>query len=367
MNKFFPLGALSLNLLAADAFAAGAADLFSYNGFGTAAIARTDTNDATYAEMPQSVGATKNLDYKTDSKLALQLSMTPTAWLSGTAQALSEQTTGPDFQTRFEWAFVKVKPASGLSVRGGRLYLPTFLASDSRNVGYSNTWLRAPLEVYGQAVFTTFNGYDVTYEHTVGPFSLNVSALAGSTVNLVPAPFGAAWLRGHNLRGINATVDMDFLSVRVSHVRTDVDLQINQAILMKSFYTFDSIGAVYDRGGMLVQGEFIERKTGSDEANIHGLYVLGGYHAGRWTPYALYATDRTPGGFGRRAEGTVMLPQANEHTLSGGLRLDVVPSVDVKIQFDHVVAFPNGAPFIRVQPGFEHQANVLSIATDFVF
>lgn len=62
-----------------------------------------------------------------------------------------------------------------------------------------------------------------------------------------------------------------------------------------------------------------------------------------------------------------MLPQANEHTLSGGLRLDVVPSVDVKIQFDHVVAFPNGAPFIRVQPGFEHQANVLSIATDFVF
>lgn len=367
MNKFLWLGALSLNLLGATVFAEGAADLFSYDGFGTAGLARTDTNDAIYAEMPQSVGATRNFDYKTDSKLALQVSVTPTAWLSGTAQALSQQTTGPDFLTRFEWAFVKIKPLSGLSIRGGRLYLPTFLASDSRNVGYSNTWLRAPLEVYGQAVFTTYNGYDVTYERTVGPWSLNVSALAGSTVNLAIAPIGAAWLRGRNLRGVNATLDMNFLSIRLSHVKTDVDLQLNQALLMKSFYTFDSVGAVYDRGSILVQGEFIERKTGSDEVNIHGLYVLGGYHWGKWTPYALYAADRNPGGFGRGPQGSVSLPQANEHTVSGGIRVDVASSLDIKLQFDHVDTFPNGAPFTRVQPGFDHRADVLSIAADFVF
>ena len=115
----------------------GLGNYFTYSGFGTAGLAHSDTNDAEWVQNFQTEGSNDNADYKTDSKLAIQGTVTPTQWLSGTAQLLTEQRFGPDFTTKFEWAFIKLKPLPGLSIRGGELELPTFLVSDTRNVGYA--------------------------------------------------------------------------------------------------------------------------------------------------------------------------------------------------------------------------------------
>ena len=158
-------------MVAAPAMADGRfADMLSYSGFGTLGLARSDTDQAVWVQNIQTFGATnKNVDYRTDSKLAVQGTITPTQWLSGTAQVLTEERYGPGMSTQFEWAFVKVRPLPNLSVRAGRMELPTFLISDTQNVGYANLWLRAPDEVYGQPIFDVYNGYDVTYQHDVGP------------------------------------------------------------------------------------------------------------------------------------------------------------------------------------------------------
>jgi hypothetical protein len=356
---------LSLTLAASSAMADGSlGNYFTYSGFGTAGLAHSDTGDAEWTQGAQSVGSNDNADYKTDSKLAVQGTLTPTQWLSGTAQVLTEQRAGPDFTTRFEWAFIKVKPLPGLSIRGGELELPTFLVSDTRNVGYANTWLRAPDEVYGQADFDTYDGYDITYQHAVGPYTLSVNALAGAAASksfaggVIPVS-----LQGHEIRGYNATLDMGTVTVRAGRVTTDYTVAVGPYIVGRGIYTFDSIGAIYDNSKLVVQGEFIERRTGGPVYDVNGLYVLGGYHLGKWMPYGIYASGQSLGG--NSALGFV--PSVSRHTVSAGVRLDWFQSVDFKAQIDHVTGSVNGDPFIFVQPGFDNSATVISLAVDFVF
>src|ERR1700681_3039554 len=85
-------------------------DMFTYSGFGTAGVARSDTNRAEFAIGNQMTGASENFDYKTDSKLGLQGTFAPTPWLSGTLQALAEDRDSPEITTQIEWAYLKVQP-----------------------------------------------------------------------------------------------------------------------------------------------------------------------------------------------------------------------------------------------------------------
>src|SRR3984957_14831134 len=105
------------------------ADMFSYNGFGTAGAARSDTNRAEYVSENQMAGATENFDYKTDSKLGLQGTFAPTSWLSATVQAIAMQQDSPGIITQIRWAFLKIQPTADLSIRYGRMELPLFLVS----------------------------------------------------------------------------------------------------------------------------------------------------------------------------------------------------------------------------------------------
>src|SRR3984885_11892295 len=95
--------------------------MFTYSGFGTLGVARSDTNQAEFVTGNQMAGATENFDYKTDSKLGLQGTFAPTRWLSGTVQALAEVRNSPDFTTQIEWAYLKVQPIDNLSIRYGKL------------------------------------------------------------------------------------------------------------------------------------------------------------------------------------------------------------------------------------------------------
>ena len=355
--------ALSLALAAGSAMADGLGDYFTYSGFGTAGLAHSATSDAEWIQNIQTVGSNDNADYKTDSKLAVQGTVTPVQWLSGTAQVLTEQRFGPDFTTKFEWAFVKVKPLEGLSIRGGELELPTFLVSDTRNVGYANTWLRAPDEVYGQAGFDTYNGYDITYQHTVGPYTLSVNGLAGAMATDLLVEGSGASLHGHETRGYNATLDMGTVTVRAGRVTTGITVSLGPFFIARGNYSFDSVGATYDNSKLLVQGEFIERRTNTPTYNVNGLYLLGGYHLGKWMPYGIYAAGQSLGG----DSATGFVPSVSRHTISAGVRLDWFQSVDFKAQIDHVSGSVNGDPFINIQPAFDNSANVFSLAVDFVF
>jgi hypothetical protein len=48
--------------------------------------------------------------------------------------------------------------------------------SDFREVGYANTWVRPPIEVYGQEPLDSVDGMDVLYRTVLGPVDLAAQA-----------------------------------------------------------------------------------------------------------------------------------------------------------------------------------------------
>ncbi len=95
---------------------------------------------------------------------------------------------------------MKIQPLADLTVRLGRIGMPTFLVSDFRNVGYANTWLRAPNEVYALAVFPRLEGGDLSYRVHLGGSTLTAQTIAGkSGFYNMNAPQQVEHVRGGNL------------------------------------------------------------------------------------------------------------------------------------------------------------------------
>jgi hypothetical protein len=362
---------LPLTFAAGCALADGSvADMFTYSGFGTAGVLHTNTSEAEYVQTGQTSGGTNGLDYKTDSKLGLQATVTPTQWLSGTVQVLSVERFNDSLGPKFEWAFVKVKPLDGLSIRAGEMATPSFLVSDSRNVGYANTWLRAPDEVYGQATFDAYTGADISYQHAIGSYSLTVDALAGhSKSDFLAGPGEPLVLNGHQLVGYSASLDAGVATLRYSYEKANVDAVLQGYLVGTAVYTFSSIAATYERDNVVLQSEFIERHTQLTGYDVNGWYVLGGYRLGKWLPYGIYAAAQEPSGPSTPTQPPfgAPIPGLSKHTISVGVRADLIKSVDLKLQIDRETTFPDGSPFVNVQPGFGDRAFVFSFAVDFVF
>ncbi|SFU63041.1 hypothetical protein SAMN05216552_1006116 [Pseudoduganella namucuonensis] len=55
-----------------------------------------------------------------------------------------------------------------VNVRIGRVVIPAFLISDYQNVGYANTMMRPPIEIYGRFPLEGANGADFNYQHAFG-------------------------------------------------------------------------------------------------------------------------------------------------------------------------------------------------------
>src|SRR5882724_7854099 len=181
------------------------------SGFGTAGFAVTDTGKAEFGRVQQQpLGANNEGDVGVDSLFALQGTVHLTDMLSATAQGMVRRMFNTGFQVDIPVFFVKAAVTRDLSVRVGRIQLPVFMSSDYRQVGYSNTWVRPPIEVYGQIPFDSDDGVDVLYRKTLGPADMSVQAFYGKTdVN-----FPSVAIQSRKNWGVNANVTVGPLTLR---------------------------------------------------------------------------------------------------------------------------------------------------------
>jgi hypothetical protein len=345
-------------------------DMFTYNGFGTAAFDSTDTDKAEFTRRGQPVGARRSPYFKTDSDLGLQGTVSPTDWVSGTVQLLAVDRFNNSMSPDIEWAYVKLNPVSGLAIRFGEMALPTYMMSDSRYVGYANTWIRPPNEVYGAATFDTFHGGDIAYTYSFGRYSVEIGALAGRMHGNVSLPFiGTLDLTARDVRGYHATFDADIFKVHWSYVETTLSIGAPPPIRLPGGpFTFSDFGVTSDHDNVQLQAEFISRHTTETSNNTNGWYVLGGYRVGKFLPYGIYAVHQQPSGPTAPPTPPGWIPSVGSHTASVGVRWDVIQNVDVKLQLDHATTSPEAEEqFVNVQPGFANHANIVGIAADFVF
>lgn len=392
------LPALLLAALGASAHAADPASMFSVSGFATLGLTKSNTDAAHFVLAGQPRGATDELSGEVDTKLGVQLGAKFNPMFSATLQLLSKQNGKGNFNPGIEWAFAKAQLTPSLAIRLGRMGGPYFAVSDFRDVGFANTTLRPPQDVYGQVSISHFDGLDATYQTGTGLGTVTAQVFGGKSSDT----FERTDLEFKKSVGFNVTLEMDGgLTLRLGHVSGKLTVKSaslntlvttlratpfasvgNELDPNSRTATFTGIGANWDQGEWLVNAEYTQRRTETYVPDTDGWYVTLGHRSGSWTPYVTASQVRTvasnvnntiqplTAGLAQlRAvvDSTVSSQHLAQKTLSVGTRWDFARNFAFKAQLDHIKPTGDGY-FTQVKPGFASKTvNVLSLTLDTVF
>ncbi len=405
------MGKIILPLLLAG-FAVGAAraetgaieSSLTLRGFGTLGLARSSSDHAEFVrDLSQPVGIKGGQwSGRIDSILGLQANWEATPEIELVGQVVSRLHYDRSHNPELMWAFAKWEPDPRLSLRAGRIGADFMMLADSRLVGYSYLPVRPPTDFFGPLFFSHFDGADATASMVLGDGvmrgklfggwtreksggALGTWDTSGSPVRgLVLEYLTGPWHFRGNLASIRFAADMQtgFLSEPLRNIGTPTAIAAADALRVKDTSTrFLSLGVVYDRGPLLVQGMLnkICNETQIVE-DSHAGYVLAGYRAGAVTPYAGVSWWKTQ----RMRPPPTGLPSSNpldrayteffesisvdRTTYSLGLRWDFRTDMALKGQWDAVRATPDTRfSFRNVGPGWNGRTDVISVTLDFVF
>ena len=418
MNKRVIATLLALPLAVSTAYAQDGSGFpaVKVSGFGTGALTYSDNGHAEFARPNQASGSARDLRTGIDSNLGLQADMPVNSWLSLTAQGLVRRDAEESWGAELSWAFAKARISDELSVRVGRVGLPIFMISDYRNVGYANTLLRPPAEVYSQVPFNSIDGLDVTWQHAFGDTSVTTQLAYGNVKTPVS---GGIHAKGKKIAALNVSAEHGPFTVRAGHARAELTIDdsaslntliaglraagagyrfsqlptlANEIVADGKQAHFSSLGLAMDWNNIVIQSEFAKRKTKTYINDTTSWYVMGGYRIGKFLPYVSHANLKIdsaivntvpaacPAGYPAACTPTLQqlgagvrrLPntgvgQGEQSTNSVGFRWDFASSVALKVQLDHVKPKNGNGLFIAVQPGFKDSVNVGAVALDFVF
>lgn len=366
------------------------------SGFGTFGYARLNTDDAEFSRPNQERGAGKTFKNGVDSNLGIQATSQLTENISVTGQVLVRKDATDDFGAELAWAFAKYKINDNFSVRVGRMGLPVYMISDYRNVGYANTMIRPPAEVYSQVTFSHIDGIDAIYSKNVGEVLVTGQVAYGRTVADVVS---GAKIEASNELALNLSAEYGPVTLRLGRVSADIELTNFAALdgLLRTLRTvgfsnlanelsvvdkkgsFTSAGLTFDHKNYLVQAEYAKRKTNSFISDTSSWYVMGGYRMGSFLPYVSHASlkqDSPKTTSAIPAVGPLLplalgvrtvLSQDEQTSNTIGVRWDFKKSAALKVQVDRIKPVNGQIILANAKPGFNRPVTAVSAAVDFVF
>jgi hypothetical protein len=414
MKQRLLLSLLALPLALASAYshaADGDSPTVSISGFGTGALTWADSDDAHFARANQAKGVGTKPRTGPDSNLGLQATVTMNSWLSATAQGLVRKDAEDDFGAELAWAFVKAKVSDNLSFRVGRMGLPVFMVSDFRNVGYANTMVRPPIEVYGQIPSTYIDGVDAAYQYDLGATKLGTKLTYG--VNRTQSTDGV-YMKGKKMYSVEFTAErgpvtgwFGYNSGRLTMYNDGLTGAFNGmrgaaiaygepalATLADTLdwndkkVSFTAVGLTLDWHNIVGQTEVARSRTAGFAGGSKSWYVMGGYRIGKFLPYYNHSkaervdfTSNTiptscsasaAAGCAATMQGLSAFVDglnvgSNQTTDSVGVRWDFSHSAALKVQVDRIVPGKGNGFLLDVKPGFSAPLVVTAVAVDFVF
>ena len=244
MNKQLLVAAV-LAAMATLQAQAGALDdgNLSISGFGTLAAAKSNSDTAQFVRYNQSEGVGDSPRIGLDSNLGLQATYKMNDWLSGTVQVLTRKGPEGNFATDLTWGFLKAKINDEVSVRVGRVVVPTFLISDYQNVGYANTMMRPPIELYAQNPIENSDGIDINYQKAFGELNLTAQAFVGVSRGKLYIASNTTTVAEYRApdAGVSVTGEYGPFIFRAAHARAD--LEINDLTALNALgNTLNAIG-----------------------------------------------------------------------------------------------------------------------------
>lgn len=400
---------------------------FHMSGFGTVGYSRSSTDDVLFNYTGQGGGSKKSGSFHPDSKIAVQGTYSITDKVSGTAQLMTKYNAEGDYVPTFEWAFAKWQALPSLALRGGKMGAPFFMISDFRDVGYANTTVRPPLDVYAQVPVSNFEGVDATHQLSLGAMTLTSSlwlgeARADYSNSLSSAP---ATIKIKNLTGLNLLAEFDNgISLRFGHAQGKLSIGSPSSDQIKAGLapalaglagpavqahaqalaaaitqddddaSFSGVGISYDQNDWVLSAEYTKRRIdGGYVAETTGWYATVGHRFGAWLPYVGYGKVKVddpnavmpsgplpannPAVVGVQA--TLNTQKVSQKTATVGVRWDAKPGLAVKAQFDRVSKPANSyGMFLTADPvgdiaggsqflNAKKNINVVTLSVDFVF
>jgi hypothetical protein len=390
-------------LAAASALPVQAATLgdgnLSISGFGTLAVAKSDTDDVKFVRYNQKAGVGDSPRIGLDSNLGLQATYTMTPELSATVQVLTRKSTSEEFTTDLTWGFLKYKLNDETSVRVGRMVLPAFLISDYQNVGYANTMMRPPIEMYGQEPLENVDGADINWQHSFGDTNITAQAFVGkSSGKIFVAPLNAVGHYDAPAYGLSVAAEHGPLTFRAAHLRAKVEVndlaglntltdnlarfgfaQLGNDISLKGgkHMSFTSVGMTADWNNIVAQAEYAWRRAQDPVwvPQTNSWYAMLGYRLGKVLPYYAHAhyngadqkirTPALPPALGTPVNA--LLASASQSSDLIGMRWDFAKSMALKVQWDRVKPTAKSGSLIYGPAVYQDKVNVLAAGVDFVF
>ncbi|MRW91598.1 porin [Duganella sp. FT80W] len=408
MKKQLLVAAVSAALAAAAALPARAGAMddgnLSISGFGTLGVAKSNTDEAKFARYNQADGTGDSARIGLDTNLGLQATYKFNDWLSGTAQVLTRKATQPNFTTDLTWAFLKARINDEVSVRVGRVVVPTFLISDYQNVGYANTMMRPPIEMYSQNPIENSDGADINYQHAFGDLNFTAQAFAGVSRGklFVSSGTGSTATYRAPAAGISLSGEYGPVLLRFAHARADMhinDLQpinsltttlnsvgLSQLASDLTFTSgkkiaFTSVGGTLDWNNIVGQAEYAQRRAKEPVylPDTNSWYTMVGYRIGKVLPYYAHASAKGAGSSVTPPAALARIPALNSVVTSLlasseqssdiiGVRWDFAKSLALKVQVDRVKPQAKSGLLINVPTaGYSKDVTVVAAGLDFVF
>jgi len=397
LTKQLSMGLSAVAIAALTATSAHADDgvNFKFSGYGTLAATFTDNDDLAFrSSISQSRGAGTRPDLGVDSRLGLQGVATFCHGFSATGQLLVQRRrendtvdSNNDYSLGVEWLFAQYSATSNLDLRLGRVVLPVFMISDYRNVGYSQPWLRVPLELYGHMPLTYMDGGQVVWRIPAGDGTVTLQPYYGKSESNTSVSGSARKIASKYVYGFNAQLEWGDWLLRAGQIKSSLPFEFApfagygdpSAARYDLKDIFTSVGVQYDNGKAVFIAEWGKRKenglpagatflvpqfqtaydygmAGKPLAAEKAWWAGAGWRFGKVLPFVSYGYFKNT---------SVFLPDSWD-SLNASVRWDFAPNMALKAQVGQHKAKDSSA---FVTPGSSGAGKVTSFAVglDFVF
>jgi hypothetical protein len=252
--------------LALAATTAARADITTtFSGFGT--IGGSFTSDANYNyshDASEFTKASNQFDIGLESRLGLQGRVDFGNDFSITAQEVFRERGSDVLNPGTEWLYVQYAPNSDLQVRMGRVVLPVFLYSESRQVGYATPWFRAAPEVYGAFPFDFVDGGQISWQHTFGQLTLALQGTTGNTNGTFEEGGLTFVVKAHDIFNESVSLTYGDLLLRVANTSfiSPNSLQLSPTFTLdyQQHEKIVTAGAQYDNGHAMLIVEWVKTR-----------------------------------------------------------------------------------------------------------
>lgn len=300
MKKIITLSVIALASLSAQAEV-------RINGFANLIGGITSSDESLY-------GYDDTFSFKSQSLFAIQVSGDINSKMTATGQLVARGAN--DYDPDFEWAYMTFKATDSLSISAGRLRLPLFNYSASKDVGYSYHWMTAPEAVYN-VPFNNLDGVRLDYSTYSGDWEYNASLsagtfsdkafgadLSGDNVLILAGEASYEWFKIRAVAGTGKTT-LDLASATTNDViqlGSGLDLMAsvgfsdlaNDLQLENDTGKFLGLSAQVDKFDWFVSAEVTSIDVAqSFLAKTVAYYITAGIRTGAWTPSVTYEKSKT--------------------------------------------------------------------------